>query len=330
LDAHAASIRGPSAPDAEFQALVRQTYVNDPAALSALGARLVVGSEAPYSPVDGEALLAEAARQGDAAAWAYLSVLASAGVGRAQSWNDALDAVTRARDLGYPPAGQQLDLLREAGITDARSAAAWVSAARSSIVCEAPRMTRYPEFLPPAWCAYFRERAAPKLKRAQVYDYRRGVLKQDAMRTNTGAPFSLIETDLIIQLVRARIASAAQTAVAALEPFEVLHYFIGERYNYHIDYFHPELPNYKDLVAAKGQRVKTCLVYLNEDYDGGETDFPKAGVKFRGRTGEALFFDNVLPDGSGDLKTVHAGLAPLRGEKWLLSQWIRDRAQRVA
>jgi hypothetical protein len=26
-----------------------------------------------------------------------------------------------------------------------------------------------------------------------------------------------------------------------------------------------------------------------------------------------------------DVKTLHAGLAPTRGEKWLLSQWMRRR-----
>ena len=322
--------RGPSAPNPEFQALVRKTYHGNPAAITALGARLVVGRDAPYSPVDGEALLAEAARQDDAEAWAYLAVLAAAGVGRTQSWDDAFEAIAHATQLGYAPAALQLRLLHDAGITNAGDAASWVAAPRGKAVCDAPRIVSSAEFLPPAFCAYFRERAAPRLKRAQVYDYRKGVLREDAMRTNTGTPFSLIETDLLIQLVRARIAHAAEVAVDALEPFEVLHYSVGERYTYHIDYFHPDLPNYKDLVGVKGQRVKTCLVYLNDDYEGGETDFPKAGVKFRGRTGEALFFDNVLPDGSGNLKTLHAGLAPIRGEKWLLSQWIRDRPQRVA
>ncbi len=330
MNQQAASIYGPSAPDAEFQALVRRTYEGNPHAITELGARLVVGREAPYSPVDGEALLAEAARQGDAEAWSYLALLAAAGVARAQSWNDAWDAIRRAADLGDAAAALQIGLLRDLGILSAADARDWIAAPRGATVCEAPRMVAYEGFLTPVLCAYFRERAAPRLKRAQVYDYRKGVLKEDAMRTNTGAPFSLIETDLLIQLVRARIACAAQVAFDALEPFEVLHYSVGERYTYHIDYFHPDLPNYRDLVAVKGQRVKTCLVYLNDDYEGGETDFPKAGVKFRGRMGEALLFDNVRPDGNGDVNTLHAGLAPIRGEKWLLSQWIRDRAQRVA
>jgi prolyl 4-hydroxylase len=280
--------------------------------------------------VDGHALLSEAAQQGDAQAWSYLAVLAAAGVGRPHSWDDAFEAVGRAAALDHAPSKAQLDMLHDVGIPDASSAAAWIVSAHGTVVCEAPRMVRYPAFLPPALCRYFCGCAAPRLKRAQVHDYRLGMLKEDPMRTNTCTPFSLIETDLTIQLVRARIACAADVAVGTLEPFEVLHYSVGERYTYHIDYFHPDLPNYKDLIAVKGQRVKTCLVYLNDDYEGGETDFPKAGVKFRGRAGEALFFDNLLPDGRGNTKTLHAGLAPIRGEKWLLSQWIRDRMQRVA
>jgi prolyl 4-hydroxylase len=35
---------------------------------------------------------------------------------------------------------------------------------------------------------------------------------------------------------------------------------------------------------------------------------------------------NTLPDGSIDRRTRHAGLPPTRGEKWLLSQWLRGRA----
>ena len=58
----------------------------------------------------------------------------------------------------------------------------------------------------------------------------------------------------------------------------------------------------------------------------GETDFPLARTKYRGRKGDALFFWNVLPDGSVDRQTLHAGLPPTSGEKWLLSQWVRNRA----
>jgi prolyl 4-hydroxylase len=38
-----------------------------------------------------------------------------------------------------------------------------------------------------------------------------------------------------------------------------------------------------------------------------------------------MYFINALPDGQPDLRTVHAGRAPTRGEKWIFSQFIRDR-----
>jgi prolyl 4-hydroxylase len=319
-----------AAPDPEFQALVRAKYSGNPVAITALGARLVVGCDAPFAPVDGAALIAEAAQQGDAQAWGYVAVLAAAGVGRAQSWPDAFDALGRAADLGAPQAAQQLQLLRDMGVRGGADTADWLCAASGQNLREAPRFVTYAGFLTPAVCAYLIDRSASKLVQARVHDVNRGVLKVDAMRTNTGAALSLIETDLVIQLIRARIACAAGVAVEALEPPEILHYAIGERYKPHVDFFHPAVPEFAEQLRVKGQRVKTCLVYLNDDFEGGETDFPKIELRFRGRTGEALIFENVRADGAVDMNTQHAGLPPTRGEKWLLSQWIRDKPQRVA
>jgi hypothetical protein len=79
-------------------------------------------------------------------------------------------------------------------------------------------------------------------------------------------------------------------------------------------------------IAKRGQRFMTVLIYLNEGYESGETEFPLIGVRYKGRKGGALHFRNLDPAGAPDRQTLHAGLAPTKGEKWLLSQWIRDRA----
>lgn len=316
--------------DKDFQALVRRRYAGNPQAMTALGARLIVGREAPCAPFDGAALIAEAAQQGDAEAWSYTAVLAAAGIGREQSWTDAFDALHRASQLGDAKAVRQAQLLQEMELGATSDIPRWLSSVTGRNVYEAPRLVAYGSFLSPGVCAYLTERAAPRLVRAQVNDFYTGKLKTDAMRTNTGAAFSLIDTDLVIQLVRARIAHAAAVDAQHLEPLEILHYAVGQRLKPHLDFYHPNLPNYDELVRVKGQRTKTCLLYLNDDYEGGETDFPKIGLMFRGRTGEALIFDNVLADGSGDMNTLHEGLPPTRGEKWLLSQWLRDKPQPVA
>ena len=318
------------APDLEFQALVRAKYAGDPGAMTALGARLVVGNEAPFSPVDGAALIAEAASQDFAAAWSYVAVLAAAGVGRSQSWSEAHAALERAAALHDAQAVKQLELLAAAGIGSAADAQRWIADAARETLRESPRFLTCAAFLTQPLCAYLVERARPKLTQAKVFDAKSGTLKVDAMRSNTGAVFSLIETDFVIQLVRARIAHAASVAPDALEPAEVLHYSIGEAYRPHVDFFHPQLPNFAEQMRVKGQRIKTCLVYLNEDFEGGETEFPKLAFKFRGRAGDALIFENVKANGTGDLSTLHAGLPPTQGEKWLFSQWMRSKPQPIA
>jgi prolyl 4-hydroxylase len=317
------------APDAEFQALVRTRFAGNPHAMTELGARLLVGSDAPQSPADGAALIAEAARQGDAPAWGYVALLAACGVGRSQSWPDMLDALARAAALGDEEAQRQRDLLHAMGLVSSTGVRSWITHVEGRVLRESPRLVTYPGFLPPAACAYLMQRAAPKLVPAQVNDARGSGLRLDPMRTNTTAVFTLLDRDIVMQLARLRIAGAAGVAFEALEPAEVLHYNPGETYRPHVDFFHPALPSFAEEMRLKGQRVKTCLIYLNEDLEGGETEFPRLGVKFRGRAGEALIFENVLPNGTGDMNTLHTGLPPTRGEKWLLSQWMRSKPQRI-
>ena len=319
-----------STPDVEFQKLVRARYADNPAAMTALGARLMVGRDAPFSPIDGLELLSEAARQNDAEAWAYLAVMAATGVGREQSWADALEALANAAGLKHAPATRQRQLLGVLGISGAADVEPWLARFDTRLLHEQPRFAAHAGFLPLVICNYVIEHAKPRLQRAQVFDAVGGTLKVDPMRTNTNAAYSVIDTDVVLQLARARIARAAGVAFNALEPMEVLHYSGGELYKPHIDFFHSSRAGYAEEMHLRGQRVKTCLVYLNSGYAGGETEFPKLGIKFRGDVGEALVFDNTGAEGAGDMNTVHTGLAVTRGEKWLLSQWIREKRQPIA
>ena len=65
---------------------------------------------------------------------------------------------------------------------------------------------------------------------------------------------------------------------------------------------------------------------MNEGYGGGETVFPRAQISYRGKSGDALFMANVDRSGQPDPSTLHWGSPPTSGEKWILSQWIREKA----
>jgi predicted 2-oxoglutarate/Fe(II)-dependent dioxygenase YbiX len=192
---------------------------------------------------------------------------------------------------------------------------------------EAPRIGVCRGFASAAECDWLMARARPRLGAAQVYDPHTGAgVRVESSRTNSDVNFNMVESDLVLVMLRARIAAVMGASVTNLEPAMVLHYAPGQYFAPHWDGLDPDVPGMAADIAAKGQRTATFLLYLNDDYDGGDTDFPDMNWRFRGGVGDALFFWNTDPAGRIDRKTRHAGIPTQRGEKWLLSQWIRGPA----
>jgi hypothetical protein len=138
--------------------------------------------------------------------------------------------------------------------------------------------------------------------------------------------FNVLEADVVSVLVQVRMAASAGIPFRHLEPLSVLHYAVGEEISEHFDFVDPlQTPEYERELAENGQRMLTFLVYLNDDYAGGKTEMPELGISHQGRKGEGLFFVNALPNGDPDRRTVHAGRPPTTGEKWIVSQFMRNR-----
>jgi len=278
-------------------------------------------------PVD-PAALARAADAGDGAAAHRLAVLTAMGLGVAPDWDRSLALLHQAARLGFVSAERQLALL--AGADGAPvDIAAWLSAPAPRALMEAPAIFAVDGFLPEPVCDWLKERGVGKAEPALVYDPLTGQGLRNSVRTNTAARFELHDMDVVLAVVRERIARAAGLPVPGLEWTQVLHYEVGQTFDWHVDWLDPALPGYAADLAARGQRIATCLVFLNDDFEGGETAFEAGGLRRRGRKGDALMWANTLPDGSIDTRTRHAGLPPTKGEKWVLSQWLRGRAPTV-
>ena len=132
--------------------------------------------------------------------------------------------------------------------------------------------------------------------------------------------------DVVQAALQHRMAVACGVNVHNAEGPTILYYQPGEQITNHFDFVNVQMPGYDEHIAQRGERIITFLVYLNDDYDSGETDFPEIGVRHKGGRGEGLFFTNALPSGKPDFRMVHAGMPPLRGEKWIVSQFFRSRA----
>lgn len=279
------------------------------------------------SPAPDPAALRDAADAGDGEAVHRLAVLTAMGLGAPQDWNAALELLARAAGLGFAPAVEQLDLLR--GRDGRIDVAGWLnSPPPRPLTTGGPAILAIEGFLPEAVCNHVWRRAERLAAPALVYDPRTGEGRREAVRSNDAARFELPEMDVVLAVVRERIARAAGLPVAGLEWTQVLRYAVGQGFDWHVDWLDPANPAYAGDLRRRGQRIATCLVYLNDDFEGGETAFEASALRWRGRRGDALLWANTLPDGSVDRRTRHAGLPPTSGEKRVLSQWLRGRAPR--
>jgi prolyl 4-hydroxylase len=78
-------------------------------------------------------------------------------------------------------------------------------------------------------------------------------------------------------------------------------------------------------LQQKGQRLATFITYLSEVEEGGETIFPKIDLKVKPHKGDGLLFYNLHSDGTVDELALHGGLPVIKGEKWIVTKWIREK-----
>lgn len=280
----------------------------------------------PESPDPGwePAELERRATAGDAEAAHRCAVLAGIGLGRPHDLAAAMRFLAQAAVLDHPVAAASLALLEAlpGGV------AAWSAPPAPRLVSERPHVLVCDGFVSPAVCDWVIARARPHLTQARVYDLETGEGRLEAIRSNTAHAFGLGDTDMVLVLLRERLARLAGLPVTGFEPAQALRYTPGQQFDWHVDYLDPATPGHRDDLARRGQRIATCLVWLGDDCDGGETAFAASDLRLKGRKGDAVLWANVTPDGRPDPLSRHAGLPPTSGEKWVLSQWMRPFAPR--
>jgi predicted 2-oxoglutarate/Fe(II)-dependent dioxygenase YbiX len=87
------------------------------------------------------------------------------------------------------------------------------------------------------------------------------------------------------------------------EGYTLLKYSVGGKYGLHVD------------DTGQGNRKISILLYLNDDYEGGETAFPRQGVTHKGKTGSLIFF----PSG---WTHPHESKPLLAGTKYATITWL--------
>jgi prolyl 4-hydroxylase len=256
-------------------------------------------------------LFGHAARLGNGEGFAAYTAFVAGGVGGPADW--ALACSLLGAQAGFDPAAaEELALVETMELTPD---GAPVRLPDEEILSEAPRISCRRGLFSEEECRFLIARALPRLGPSTIVHPGTGRQVPDPIRTSEAMAFPFIDESPAIHALNRRIAAATGTAAAQGEPLHVLRYRPGQEYKSHID----------ALGGVANQRILTVLVYLNDDYEGGETRFDRADLDFRGAPGDALIFRNVDAAGGADLLTRHSGLPVETGEKLIASRWIRAR-----
>jgi len=151
-------------------------------------------------------------------------------------------------------------------------------------------------------------------------------------RTSSGMHF-VAGSSPVADAIQSRIMSVIGLPVDRAEPLQVLRYGPGEEYVAHFDFFDADdaAPDAQPTtVSLYGQRVATMICYLSVVESGGATVFPEVGLEVRPLPGRAVYFTYLGADGTVDPMSLHGGAPVHEGEKWIVTQWCRERPYRAA
>ena len=110
------------------------------------------------------------------------------------------------------------------------------------------------------------------------------------------------------------------TGKRLFEPLQIAKYKVGGKFTPHYDCGEGATPN----VASEdeGNRQFTVLIYLNDDFEGGETRFIHIDKNIKPKKGKAIIFKSLTNDGKVIKESYHEGESVIYGEKWIANKWI--------
>jgi prolyl 4-hydroxylase len=138
-------------------------------------------------------------------------------------------------------------------------------------------------------------------------------------RVCAGMHFNKGENDFILDIEK-RLSEVTGFRREQFENLQVVKYGAGEFYRPHFDFFDPDHGGTENLLKRGGQRIATIVVYLQAPNEGGETFFSAMNLTIFPIVGCGLYFKYPLLEKT----TLHGGNEVVKGEKWILTSWIRE------
>ena len=139
----------------------------------------------------------------------------------------------------------------------------------------------------------------------------------------TSSTCDLSNNDEKVRDIHKKIADNLGFDISRGETLQGQMYNPGQYFRQHHDYFQGE--HYDRFCLTSGNRVKTFMIYLNDDCKGGDTNFPKLNLSIKPEKGKAVIWDNMI-DGELNPNSMHEGTDVIEGTKYIITSWWRENA----
>ena len=136
-------------------------------------------------------------------------------------------------------------------------------------------------------------------------------------------------SDNIVPNLKQRIADELQIEnIKKGEGLQGQRYEPGQYFKPHTDFFSGK--SYQSNCLASGNRTHTLMIYLNDEFEGGATNFPTLNMKFTGKKGMAIVWENMYPNGNLIQEALHEGQEVTKGTKYIVTSWWREKEHQGA
>lgn len=194
---------------------------------------------------------------------------------------------------------------------------------RSSLVSSTP-VHEIPNFLDEHECRTIIELSGPKLFESQVYTEKSNVYDTDT-RVSMQCWLDNDEGGEVMKRVTEKMNNLVGLTSGHAEDMQVVKYSGGGFFKPHYDACVGGETFCDRMDSGWGPRYATVLIYLNDDFRGGETAFPKKGISIKPERGKAVLFYSSDPEGSLIEDSLHGGNSVENGNKWICNKWYHLR-----
>ena len=121
------------------------------------------------------------------------------------------------------------------------------------------------------------------------------------------------------------IANIVKLPIENTEALQIVKYEPSGYYREHHDSCCDNSDICYDFIKRGGHRIKTVLIYLNDDFTEGATYFPVLNKKYKPLKYSAIIFNPLAVNcNKCHPKALHAGLPVASGVKYVANLWFRE------